>query len=61
MRRALMRLRLCPTHMQVDGGLTDLLVGCTVEVGVKGDATIDAISTALARVGAVLVVNEIDP
>ena len=34
MRRALMRLPLCPTHVQVDGNcpprLTDLLGGCTV-------------------------------
>jgi ribonuclease HII len=50
MRRALMRLPLCPTHVQVDGScpprLTDLLGGCTVEAIVKGDATVDAISAA---------------
>ena len=50
MRRALMRLPLCPTHVQVDGNcpprLTDLLGGCTVEAIVKGDATVDAISAA---------------
>ena len=50
MRRALMRLPLCPTHVQVDGNypprLTDLLGGCTVEAIVKGDALVDAISAA---------------
>jgi ribonuclease HII len=50
MRRALMRLPLCPTHVQVDGNcpprLTDLLSGCTVETIIKGDATVDAISAA---------------
>src|SRR5450755_85210 len=50
MRRALMRLPLCPTHVQVDGNcpprLTDLLGGCTVEAIVKGDANVDAISAA---------------
>jgi len=50
MRRALMRLPLCPTHVQVDGNcpprLTDLLGGCTVEAIVRGDATVDAISAA---------------
>jgi len=50
MRRALLRLPLCPTHVQVDGNcpprLTDLLDGCTVEAIVKGDANVDAISAA---------------
>jgi ribonuclease HII len=50
MRRALLCLPLCPTHVQVDGDypprLTDLLGSCTVEAVVKGDATIDAISAA---------------
>jgi ribonuclease HII len=50
MRRALLCLPLCPTHVQVDGDrpprLTDLLAGCTVEAVVKGDATVDAISAA---------------
>jgi ribonuclease HII len=50
MRRALMRLPLCPTHVQVDGNcaprLSDLLGGCTVEAIVRGDANVDAISAA---------------
>ena len=50
MRRALLCLPLCPTHVQVDGDcpprLADLLVGCTVETIVKGDAKVDAISAA---------------
>jgi ribonuclease HII len=50
MRRALLRLPLSPTHVQIDGScaprLTDLLGGCTVEAIVKGDATVDAISAA---------------
>jgi ribonuclease HII len=50
MRRALMRLPLCPTHVQVDGNypprLADLLGGCSVEAIVRGDANIDAISAA---------------
>jgi len=50
MRRAVMRLPLCPTHVQVDGNcpprLTDLLRGCTVETIVQGDAQINAISAA---------------
>ena len=56
MRRALLCLPLCPTHVQVDGNrpprLTDLLAGCTVETVVGGDATVDAISAAsiLAKV-----------
>jgi ribonuclease HII len=56
MRRALLCLPLCPTHVQVDGDrpprLTDLLADCTVETVVGGDATVDAISAAsiLAKV-----------
>lgn len=50
MRRALMRLPLSPTHVQVDGNcpprLSDLLDGCTVEAIVRGDANVDAISAA---------------
>jgi ribonuclease HII len=50
MRRAVMRLPLCPTHVQVDGNcpprLADLLSGCTVEAIVRGDANVDAISAA---------------
>jgi ribonuclease HII len=56
MRRALLCLPLCPTHVQVDGDrppqLADLLGGCTVEAVVRGDATVEAISAAsiLAKV-----------
>jgi ribonuclease HII len=50
MRRALLRLPLHPTHVQVDGNcsprLADLLGGCTIETIVKGDAKVDAISAA---------------
>jgi ribonuclease HII len=50
MRRALLCLPLCPTHVQVDGDrpprLADLLADCTVEAVIKGDATVDAISAA---------------
>jgi ribonuclease HII len=50
MRRAVMRLPLCPTHVQVDGNcpprLADLLSGCTVEAIIRGDANVDAISAA---------------
>lgn len=50
MRRALMRLPVCPTHVQVDGNqlprIDDLRLGCTVEAIVQGDACIAAISAA---------------
>jgi len=50
MRRALMRLPLCPTHVQVDGNcpprIADLLADCTVEAIVNGDANVAAISAA---------------
>jgi ribonuclease HII len=50
MRRALLRLPVCPTHIQVDGNqlpcLEDLRLGCTVEAIVEGDASISAISAA---------------
>jgi len=50
MRRALVRLPLCPTHVQVDGDrsprLADLMGGCTVEAVIRGDATVEAISAA---------------
>jgi ribonuclease HII len=50
MRRALLRLPLSPTHVQVDGDrsphLADLMHGCTVEAVVRGDATVQAISAA---------------
>ena len=50
MRRALLRLPVCPTHIQVDGNqlppLEDLRLGCTVEAIVEGDASVAAISAA---------------
>jgi ribonuclease HII len=51
MRRALLGLPVCPTHIQVDGNklphLADLnLGGCTAEAIIEGDATVAAISAA---------------
>jgi ribonuclease HII len=50
MRRALMRLPVCPTHVQIDGNqlpkLDDLQLGCQVEAIIEGDATVAAISAA---------------
>ncbi|HZO24144.1 MAG TPA: ribonuclease HII [Steroidobacteraceae bacterium] len=50
MRRALLRLPVCPTHVQVDGNLLprldDLHLGCTAEAIVEGDACVAAISAA---------------
>jgi ribonuclease HII len=50
MRRALMRLPVCPTHIEVDGNqlprIEDLRLGCTVEAIIGGDATRSAISAA---------------
>jgi ribonuclease HII len=50
MRRALMRLPVCPTHVQVDGNqlprIEDLQLGCTVEAIIEGDASVPAISAA---------------
>lgn len=50
MRRALLRLPVAPTHIQVDGNqvppLDDLRLGCTVEAIVAGDARVSAISAA---------------
>ena len=50
MRRALMRLPVCPTHVQIDGNrlphLDDLGLGCTVEAIIEGDASVAAISAA---------------
>ncbi len=50
MRRALMRLPVCPTHIQIDGNqlpcIDDLRLGCTVEAIVQGDASVAAISAA---------------
>jgi len=50
MRRALLRLPVCPTHVQVDGNqlprIEDLRLGCTVEAIIEGDARVAAISAA---------------
>jgi ribonuclease HII len=50
MRRALLRLPVCPTHIQVDGNqlprIDDLKLGCTVESIIEGDASVAAISAA---------------
>ncbi|HEY2276182.1 MAG TPA: ribonuclease HII [Steroidobacteraceae bacterium] len=50
MRRALLGLPICPTHVKVDGNrcpcLEDLRLGCTFEAIVDGDATVAAISAA---------------
>ena len=50
MRRALMRLPVCPTHIEVDGNqlprLDDLNLGCQVRAIIDGDAKRSAISAA---------------
>lgn len=50
MRRALLGLPVCPTHIQIDGNqlprIDDLNLGCTVEAIIEGDATVAAISAA---------------
>jgi ribonuclease HII len=50
MRRALLRLPVCPTHIEVDGNqlprIDDLKLGCTVEAIIGGDASRSAISAA---------------
>ena len=50
MRRALLALPVCPTHIQVDGNqlprLNDLNLGCTVESIIEGDAKLSSISAA---------------
>jgi ribonuclease HII len=56
MRRALLALPVCPTHVQVDGNrcpcIADLPLACTLEAIVQGDARVKAISAAsiLAKV-----------
>src|SRR2546423_9566990 len=56
MRRALLALPVCPTHVRVDGNrcpcLADLPLACTLEAIVAGDARVAAISAAsiLAKV-----------
>ncbi|MGH8208290.1 MAG: ribonuclease HII [Steroidobacteraceae bacterium] len=50
MRRALLGLPVCPTHIQIDGNqlprIDDLQLGCTVEAIIEGDASVAAISAA---------------
>ena len=50
MRRALLGLPVCPTHIQVDGNqlprINDLNLGCTVESIIEGDAKFSSISAA---------------
>jgi len=50
MRRALLALPVCPTHIQVDGNqlprIDDLNLGCTVEYIIEGDAKLSSISAA---------------
>ena len=50
MRRALLRLPVCPTHIEVDGNqlprIDDLNLGCTVQAIIGGDASRAAISAA---------------
>lgn len=67
MRRALLRLPVCPTHVQVDGNqlppLSDLPLGCTVEALIEGDARIAAISAAsiLAKTHRDAMMEALDP
>src|ERR1700754_4003474 len=50
MRRALLRLPVCPTHIEIDGNqlprIDDLRLGCTVESIIGGDASRSTISAA---------------
>jgi len=50
MRRALLGLPVCPTHIQVDGNqlprINDLNLGCTVESIIAGDSKFSSISAA---------------
>lgn len=67
MRRALLRLPVCPTHVQVDGNqlppLADLPLDCTVEAIIEGDARIAAISAAsiLAKTHRDAMMEALDP
>jgi ribonuclease HII len=66
MRRALLGLPVCPTHIEVDGNLlpriADLNLGCKVRAIVGGDATRSAISAAsiLAKVARDTVMERLD-
>jgi ribonuclease HII len=50
MRRALLGLPVCPTHIKIDGNqlprIDDLNLGCKVEAIIEGDAKVSAISAA---------------
>jgi ribonuclease HII len=50
MRRALLGLPVCPTHIKIDGNqlprLDDLNLGCKIEAIIEGDAKVAAISAA---------------
>ena len=67
MRRALLRLPVCPTHVKVDGNqlppLADLPLGCTVEAIIEGDARVAAISAAsiLAKTCSDAMMEALDP
>jgi ribonuclease HII len=67
MRRALLRLPLCPTHVAVDGNqlppLADLALGCTMEAIIEGDARVGAISAAsiLAKTHRDAMMEALDP
>lgn len=66
MRRALLGLPVCPTHIQIDGNqlprIDDLNLGCTVEAIIEGDATVAAISAAsiLAKTRRDAMMQELD-
>jgi ribonuclease HII len=67
MRRALLRLPVCPTHVKVDGNqlppLADLSLGCTAEAIIEGDARVAAISAAsiLAKTHRDAMMEALDP
>ena len=67
MRRALLRLPVCPTHVKVDGNqlppLADLSLGCTAEAIIEGDARVAAISAAsiLAKTQRDAMMEALDP
>lgn len=67
MRRALLHLPVCPTHVAVDGNqlppLADLSLGCTAQAIVEGDARIAAISAAsiLAKTHRDALMEALDP
>jgi ribonuclease HII len=67
MRRALLRLPVCPTHVAVDGNqlppLDDLALGCTAQAIIEGDARVAAISAAsiLAKTHRDAMMEALDP